>query len=267
MESIDVNKVIFDFISEMKYFENAHVLGCYFYGSYLTGLNNENSDIDLHIVFDNSDTKHLIRGVKYISGIKIEYFEKPISDLYLSVDNGYNSRNAAWLSIIGTSRIIFDRTGQLNALQQYAINKYKEPLPRLDIETVKEYISIIGNRMEKLEKCAVDNSPDFIRLYHLTIEKIRKFYHDVNGLAQVQTTKVYRVYTDEQYRESYSGYEIPEPEFIAIYLDATSDDSSPYLERFEKVKKLFDLAKNGIDLGEEYSILIKSRNQSTDNNH
>ena len=178
MESIDVNKVIFDFISEMKYFENAHVLGCYFYGSYLTGLNNENSDIDLHIVFDNSDTKHLIRGVKYSSGIK---------------------------------------TGQLNALQQYAISKYKEPLPRLDSETVKEYISIISNRMEKLEKCAADNSPNFIHLYHLTIEKIRKFYHDVNGLAQVQTSKVYRVYTDEQYRESYSGYEIPEPEFIAIY--------------------------------------------------
>ena len=110
MEIIDANKVIIDFISEMKYLENNHVLGCYFYGSYLTGLNHRNSDIDLHIVFDDYDSEHLVRGVKYKSGIKIEYFEKPISDLYLSIDNGYNSRNAAWLSIIGTSRIIFDKT-------------------------------------------------------------------------------------------------------------------------------------------------------------
>ncbi len=263
MEIIDANEVIIDFISEMRYLENNHVLGCYFYGSYLTGLNHRDSDIDLHIVFDDCDSEHLVRGVKYKSGIKIEYFEKPISDLYLSIDNGYNSRNAAWLSIIGTSRIIFDKTGQLNELQQYAIGKYKAPLPRLDSETAKEYVSIINNRMEKLEKCAAEKSPNFIHLYHLTIEKIRKFYHDVNGLAQVQTSKVYRVYTDEQYRESYSGYEIPEPEFVVKYLDAISDISSSYSERFEKVKRLFDLAKKGIDLGEEYRIQIKSRNQST----
>ncbi len=263
MESIDVNKIIIDFISEMKYLENDHFLGCYFYGSYLTGLNDKNSDIDLHIVFDDYDIKHIIRGVKYNSGIKIEYFEKPISDLYLSIDNGYNLRNVAWLSIIGTSRIIFDRTGQLSELQQYAINRYKEPLPRLDNQTAKEYVSIINNRMEKLEKYAINNSPNFIHLYHLTIEKIRKFYHDVNGLAQVQTSKVYRVYTDEEYRKSYSGYEIPDPDFVVKYLDAISDTSSSYFERLEKVMDLFELAKKEINLGEEYRILIKSRNQNS----
>ncbi len=263
MKSVEPSNVILNFIVDMKYLENEHVLGCFFYGSYLTGLSHTGSDIDLHIVFDDYDKEHLIRGVKYNSGIKIEYFEKPISDLYLSIDNGHESRNVAWLSIIGTSRIIFDKTGQLNELQQYAISKYKEPLPRFDKETAKEYVSIINNRMEKLEKCAINNSPDFIHLYHLTIEKIRRLYHDVNGLAQIQTSKVYRVYTDEQYRESYSGYEIPEPEFVQKYLDAISDESSSYLERCEKVKELFALAKKGIDLGEEYRILIKSRNQST----
>ena len=266
MERIDLNNVILNFILDMKYLENEHVLGLFFYGSYLTGLNHNGSDIDLHIVFDDSDKQHLIRGTKYAYGIKIEYFEKPISDLYLSIDNGHDSRNAAWLSIIGTSRIIFDKTGQLNKLQQYAISKYKEPLPKLDSETSKEYVSIINNRMEKLEKYATDNSPFFIHLYHLTIEKIRKFYHDINGLAQVQTSKVYRVYTDEKYRKSYSGYEIPEPEFVVKYLDAISDISSSYLERYKKAKELFDLAKKGIDLGQEYRILIKSRNQSI-NNH
>ena len=58
MEKVDVNKTIFDFIREMGYLEDEHVLGCLFYGSFLTGYNNSNSDIDLHIVFDNSDCKH-----------------------------------------------------------------------------------------------------------------------------------------------------------------------------------------------------------------
>lgn len=91
MEKIDVNEVIKIFIQKMKYLENEHALGCFFYGSFLTGYNNSNSDIDLHIIFDNSDSKHLIRGNMHINGMRIEYFEKPINDLYLSINNDYNN--------------------------------------------------------------------------------------------------------------------------------------------------------------------------------
>ena len=44
---------ILTFIDNMGYLNNRHVLGILFYGSYLTGLNTDNSDIDLHIIFDN----------------------------------------------------------------------------------------------------------------------------------------------------------------------------------------------------------------------
>lgn len=252
---------IYEFINEMGYLTNEHVLGVFFYGSYLTGLNHKNSDIDMHIVFDNADEKHLIRGVKFNHGIKIEYFEKPIKDLYLSVDNDFENRNVAWLSIIGTSKIIFDKTGDLTKLQEYTISKFKNPLPKLDDNTAKECISIINNRIEKLEKSLNDNTPNFNHLYHLTIEKIRKFYHSVNGLAMIQTSKVFRVYTDERYRDSYSGYDIPEQEFIDLYIDAITDTSSSPEIKFQKVKNLYEYAKRNISLDEEYRILIKSRNK------
>ena len=41
----------------------------------------------IFIVFDNSNETHIYRGVYYIDNNKIEYFEKSINDLYLSVDN------------------------------------------------------------------------------------------------------------------------------------------------------------------------------------
>lgn len=59
----------------MGYRENSHTLGILFYGSYLYGLDNENSDIDLHIIYDDSNQK-LIRGNTYIDDTRIEYFEK-----------------------------------------------------------------------------------------------------------------------------------------------------------------------------------------------
>ena len=145
-----------------------------FYGSYLTGFNNTNSDIDLHIIFDNTDPKHLIRGNDSIDGLRIEYFEKPINDIYLSVDNDFNNQNNAMLSIIGTSSIIFDKTGDLHKLQQYALEKFSNPLPPLEVEDAREYVSILNNRMEKLENAANNNDPYFYHLYHLTIEKNQK---------------------------------------------------------------------------------------------
>ena len=102
--------IINKFIVEMGYLENEHVLGVFFYGSYLSGFNNKNSDIDLHIIFDDSDPLHLIRGNKYIDGIRIEYFETPISDEYMTVENEFLSQNNSVLSILGTSKIILDKS-------------------------------------------------------------------------------------------------------------------------------------------------------------
>lgn len=254
-------KAIYDFINEMGYLTHEHVLGAFFYGSYLTGLNHKNSDIDIHIVLDNADENHLIRGVKFNRGIKIEYFEKPIKDLYLSVDNGFENRNVAWLPIIGTSKIIFDKTGDLKKLQEYTVAKFKNPLPKFDDNTAQEYVSIIDNRMEKLENSLTENNPNFNHLYHLTIEKIRKFYHNLNGLALVNTSKVFRIYTDERYRASYSGYDIPEQDFIDLYIDAITDTTSPAQIKFQKAKNFYEYAKRNISLDKEYRILIKSRNK------
>lgn len=263
MESINPIDIILKFIDKMGYKENEHVLGCFFYGSYLTGYNTKNSDIDLHIIFDNTDPMHLIRGNEYIDGIRIEYFEKPINDLYLSVDNDFNNQNNALLSILGTAKIIFDKMGELYKLQQYTLNKFSKPLPPLGNEDAREYVSILNNRMEKLEKAANDNSPYFYHLYHLTIEKIRKFYHRLNGMPEVQTSKVFGVYTDEKYRKSFYKDNIPEDEFVTMYLDAIRDTGIDMHDKLNKVKNLFNYSKRNVLLDEKsYRILIKSRNNN-----
>lgn len=255
-------KAIYDFINDMGYLENEHVLGVYFYGSYLTGFHNRSSDVDLHIVFDNFDSEHLIRGVKYVAGFKIEYFEKPLEDLYLSVDNKYLSQNNAMLSIVGTSQIIFDKTGALKELQRYTIAKFSKPLIPLSEDEARECVSIIDNRMVKLRKAFDDDEPNFCHLYHLTIEKICKFYHRLNGLPKLQTSKVYKVYTDAEYRRSFYKDDIPEPEFIEMYLRAISDDFSDKAERLKIAEEFYAYAKRNVSLDDkEYRILIKSYNK------
>ena len=128
--------------------------------------NTNNSDIDLHIIFDDEDKDHLIRGNKIIDGTRIEYFEKPLSDIYLTIDSDYQNQNNAAVTIFGNSKIIYDKDDNLNKLQQYVMTKFKSPLPPLSDNEAKEQVSIINNRMEKLENYATSNNPYFTHLYH-----------------------------------------------------------------------------------------------------
>lgn len=82
-------------------------------------------------------------------------------------------------------------------------------------------------------------------------------------MPEVQTSKVFRVYTDEEYRKSFYKDNIPEEEFVAMYLDATTDISTDMQSKLNKAKNLFNYAKRNVSLNKNrYRIIIKSRNNN-----
>ena len=247
---------ILSFVHEMGYLNNEHVLGILFYGSYLTGFNNENSDIDLHIVFDNEDPNHLIRGNKVIDGTRIEYFEKPILDIYQTVNEDFLHQNNATLTIFGTSKIIYAKDNQLKQLQEYVVSKFATPLPPLSVDEAKEQVSIINNRMEKLKQYAEFDSPYFEHLYHLTIEKIRRFYHNIMGIPRIETSKGFRLYTDERYRRAFCFLFIPEHPFIEMYFEAISNTSVDKIQKYNLLYKMYEFTKRNVVLDKDYRIPI-----------
>ena len=255
-----IEEKILRFVADMGYLNNEHVLGILFYGSYLTGLNTENSDIDLHTIFDNEDPNHLIRGNKIIDGTRIEYFEKPLEEIYQTVNEDYTNQNNATLTIFGTSKIIYAKDNQLKQLQEYVINKFSNPLPPLSEDEAREQVSILNNRMEKLEKYAETDSPYFEHLYHLTIDKIRRFYHNLMGIPRIETSKGFRLYTDERYRNAFCVNKIPEQIFIEMYFELISDMSLDKIQKYNLLNKMYEFTKRNVVLENDYRIPIKSRN-------
>lgn len=256
----DALVIVNKFIDKMGYMNNPHVLGCFFYGSHLTGFARPDSDIDLHIIFDDSDPFHIVRGNDEIDDKQIEYFEKPLHEMYVTADNDFENQRNALLSIIGTSMIVFDKTGDMEALQEYVFNKFLEDMPPLNKEKARELVSIMNNRMERLERMVSYGDLYFLHLYHLTLEKIRKFYHKLTGCPDIQTCKVYRIYTDQKFRESFHKYKIPDEEFIGMFLTAACDRHSDDVALFEKLKKIYAYATRDIELGDTYRINIQTRN-------
>lgn len=249
-------KIALKFIKEMNYLNDIHCLGIVLYGSSLTGFNTKGSDIDIEVIYDNEDEKHLIRGTKTIDGVPVEYFERPIKDVYLEVENGYMNQNNAAFSIIGMGVNIYDRNNEIKKLKQYTLDKFKSPMPPLDEEEAKEQMSIINNRMEKLEKSALENSTYFDYLYHIAINKIRKFYHRLIGISKIPTSKVHKIYTDEGYRKSVYK-ENPDQKFIDMYTNLITTKCSP-VKKYEMINEFYNYVTRNINLGSEYRILIKS---------
>ena len=259
-------EAILRFIEKRKYFKNKNLLGIVLYGSYLTGYNNELSDIDLHIVMNDNHRK-IVRGTETIDDFKIEYFEKPISDLYLSCDNDFMLHGNAMLAIIGKGRILCDKYGEVKKLQDYILEKYSNPLPKLDSNDAKEMAVIIENRISKLSLLAKEKRVDFNHQYHLLIEKIRKFYSRVLGCADIPTIKAYKIYSDEKYRESFCKTDIPDQEFLDLYFKAINYNGT-YDEKMEIIYELYMIATKNISVDpNNYRIFVKSRNDFNNKVH
>lgn len=253
--------VIDKFVDKMGYKKDEHFLGVYFYGSALTGFANRNSDIDLHVVFDDSDPTHIYRGVHFVDGYKIEYFEKCIGDLYLSVKNDIQERNIAWHSMLVNSKILFDKTGKLKELREYTAKVYANGLPKLDEQDAMEYVAIIDNRMEKLRILMEEDAESFYHIYQITIEKIRRFYHGLNGFPRINTSKIYRVYKNDEYRKSYYEGDFVNDEFKNLYYNLIAQSSQDKRKLYQDLKKFYEYVKDGRKLPEgNYKIKIKSRN-------
>ncbi|MDD3048850.1 MAG: nucleotidyltransferase domain-containing protein [Bacilli bacterium] len=261
----NVEKAIMMFIEKMEYPKDENVIGIVFYGSYLTGYNHKDSDIDLHIIKLKSD--QIIRGVKIIEGFKVEYFEKSLKEMYLSVETEFNNQSNALLSIIGKGKIIFDRNNLTLTLKNYINGKYSNPIPCLASDDAKEMVCILENRMLKIRSAYKNGQPEFEYFYHLLIEKIRKFYHRLNGLPEVPVDKAARIYKDYNYRVSFCRELIPDLEFINLYMKLINNTGSRE-EKIMLLENFYNYAINQVKIDtNNYRILIKSRNNPNNRNH
>ena len=102
------------------------------------------------------------------------------------------------------------------------------------------------------------NDDYFNHLYHLTLEKIRKFYYKKNGFPEIPTSKVLDFYKDDTYSKTI--YKITPPaEFIELYY-ATLNEQLSNKEKMECLLNLYEYSKGEYDIDKKQNrVLIKSK--------
>ena len=114
-----------------QYKDEDYFLGAILTGSYATGNNTPNSDIDVFIVTKDSTTWRE-RGNKLIDGYLIEYFINPVRQVLNEFEEGFINNGIATTRIFLGSKILYDKDGTIEKLINIAkenINREIEPLP------------------------------------------------------------------------------------------------------------------------------------------
>jgi hypothetical protein len=105
----------------MESFEyKADVIGILVCGSFVTGTPSSHSDLDVHIILDES-VDYRERGNKIVDGLLIEYFVNPPRQIRSYFKEDYQAIRPMSQTQFATGEIVLDTTGVVAELKQEAI--------------------------------------------------------------------------------------------------------------------------------------------------
>lgn len=190
--------------------QNPNVLGIIFYGSTKYQTNKSSSDIDLLIVTNSS---RCYKGVTYIDGVKIEYFEKSFDYLLNQIYDRKDSLDNSLLSIFKNGEILFSK--------DYSLEYLADELLSQDHSFDKNHITshrVLDEWLEFFNEISTDN-PISSYVYHNILEFARKIFHIEHGFSKLPTMKVYELYQNKDYATNFYCVKLPPQEFRECFLD------------------------------------------------
>lgn len=213
------------FLSDYK--SKEYVIGFILVGSYATGNNNENSDIDVHIV--TKDISYKERGNLVIDNYMIEYFINPLSELYKYMEDDYkNRRRLSTTSMCANGIILFDKTGELLTLKKEALKYYNKDFEEPDKTTIMINNYSCWDLMDEL-KSKIKSKENINMNYYMLLQELIKNYYYRNKIAIIPFTKIEKIYRSTDYRKKYGIKNMPSNTFVNLVIKCFDKISIEYI--------------------------------------
>ena len=215
------------------YKDEDYFLGAILTGSYATGNNDDNSDIDIYIV-TSDDTKWRERGNKLVNGFLIEYFINPKSKILSYFESELKDYHLSTTMIFVNGKILYDKDGSVQELIEIAKNNFNFK----DIEDSKYKMNCyrVWDCFDELEsKYRKDEDIDFT--YYIFLQQIIESYFYNKQLPSIPLNKLEKILKDNNYRKKYNIIKLPEQKFIDLLLNCLN--SKQYDNKFINAKILY----------------------------
>lgn len=210
---------------------DAPVIAACVYGSQVQGTATEDSDLDVYLITGGNEN---IRGMYFIDGIYVDYFEKSFITIMNEIEKFHKIGNTFYASFIRNSEIIFDHT---NIVAQ--IKNYQSQIEKLEIRdyglTEKDY-STLAYYYSKFNQNRNAEEPLFNYYYYIFLEQLRQKYHKANHCSPLYAKNIPVLYQNEKKANNYC-LNLPDSEYRAFFLECISQEKCSRKKKEQQIEQ------------------------------
>ncbi len=220
-----------------KYKNQDNFLGAILTGSYVTGNNNENSDIDIYIV-TTDDTQWRERGNKNIDGFLIEYFINPKRKVLEYMEKELQDYHMSSTMIFANAKILYDKDGTIEELINIAKNNAMlTKLKDVDDFKFKMNCYLVWDGFDELE-AKYNKHQDIDFSYYIFLQRVIDSYFYNKQIPSIPLNKIEFIFKNEEYRRKYNVRKMPDNEFVTKVVKCFNEKN--YDKKFIYAKELYD---------------------------
>ena len=200
-----------------KYEEDDDVIGALLCGSYASGNQTEDSDIDVYLVLKN-ECNYRERGNVDSNSYLMEYFMNPVWKIKEDMKEEFNENKLGTINMFAYGKIIYDLDGSVKELQDLALEYIDRPFKNIISSKLDSNNYHLWDLLDELKVSLKEERLDFNKIYYMLLNDVYDVYAEYLGVQKLPKTKIYKILTDEEYRKKYHVFKLPEDEFINLYL-------------------------------------------------
>ncbi|MDV7696966.1 nucleotidyltransferase domain-containing protein [Chryseobacterium soli] len=207
-----------------KWKSKKYIEGILLSGSYAVGLQNENSDIDIRLIF-NSKYKKNKKGLEVINNYKFSHLGRTAESTSKTFSTEFFNHNKFEARIFSIGKVLYDQNNKTESLIEKAKVYLHTPfihqtLNKEDIDTNMYALYSSKIYLESLS----ENSSFFFYHYFNFLRQAMRFYAKFLGYEFFLDSKTEQILTDEVYQKTYSWDKFPDHEFVKIWLPSLGLD-------------------------------------------
>jgi len=215
----------------------ADMIGILVCGSFITGNPSSHSDLDVHIIL-NESVDYRERGNKIVDGLLIEYFANPPRQIRSYFKEDYQSISPMSQTQFIAGQILLDPTGIVAELKQEAITMMESNFKDIHLNTNELTKYGIWDMLDDLQDLCVNDRAEFDFIYYSNLDKLISIY--MQQIKQPYNKKTILGHiTSNTVREKYLLNELPDEAVKnLIQICITAEKKKDRIDSYERLTNL-----------------------------